>query len=136
MVSGAPDRLAGALHRYGEALGIAFQIQDDLLDLVGEERIVGKSLGRDLDKGKITLPIIHFLRGASHAERGTALRLIAGGDAEALRQRLIGSGAVERAGRAAADLVDQAKQQLVAVPAGEPRDLLAAMADAVVARDR
>ncbi len=49
--SGAPQSVADALYRYGMNLGTAFQIQDDLLDLVGEERLVGKPLGRDLELG-------------------------------------------------------------------------------------
>src|SRR5262249_13787387 len=50
--------------RYGRWLGIAFQIADDLLDLVGEERITGKSLGTDLDQSKPTLPLIYLLGDA------------------------------------------------------------------------
>lgn len=57
---GAPDALAS----FGRNLGIAFQIQDDLLDLTGEERVVGKSVGKDSEKGKLTLPLIHHLRNA------------------------------------------------------------------------
>src|SRR5437667_958863 len=48
------ERLAG----YGRRLGIAFQIADDLLDLVGEEQATGKSLGTDVDQRKLTLPLI------------------------------------------------------------------------------
>ena len=56
----APDT-AEALYNYGETLGIAFQIIDDVLDLTGDPQTVGKSLGRDLAKGKLTLPLIHAL---------------------------------------------------------------------------
>ena len=56
----APPAIRKALTRYGLLLGVAFQIVDDLLDLLGEEDTVGKSLGRDLEKRKLTLPLIHL----------------------------------------------------------------------------
>src|SRR5260370_20318445 len=59
--SGAEPDTVHRLARYGRWLGIAFQIADDLLDLVGEERITGKSLGTDLDQNKPTLPLIYLL---------------------------------------------------------------------------
>src|SRR3954464_12136702 len=52
------------LELYGLSLGTAFQIQDDILDIVGDPTTVGKTLGLDLEKGKLTLPIIHYLRTA------------------------------------------------------------------------
>ena len=58
----APETIVAALDRYGRNLGIAFQIADDVLDIWGEERIAGKSLGTDLEKQKLTLPVIYLLR--------------------------------------------------------------------------
>ena len=60
--AGAPESTVAALDRYGRNMGIAFQIADDVLDIWGEERVTGKSLGTDLEKQKLTLPIIHLLR--------------------------------------------------------------------------
>ncbi len=51
---------AAAFERFGMALGTAFQIVDDCLDITGEEDVVGKSLGTDMEEGKITLPLIHL----------------------------------------------------------------------------
>src|SRR3954466_12517348 len=62
--SGANEPQAQALESYGQAIGTAFQIQDDILDLVGDVRAVGKTLGVDAEKGKMTLPLIHFMRTA------------------------------------------------------------------------
>ena len=50
------------MYEYGRRLGMAFQIVDDCLDLVGVEKTVGKSLGSDLKNGEPTLPMIHLLR--------------------------------------------------------------------------
>jgi octaprenyl-diphosphate synthase len=67
--AGADVPVCEALSRYGNDLGVAFQIADDLLDMVGEEAAVGKSLGTDLLKQKATLPLIRLLRMASPTER-------------------------------------------------------------------
>ena len=61
LYSGVSDDVVEQLAKYGRYLGIAFQIADDLLDLVGEERAVGKSLGTDLEQRKLTLPLIRLL---------------------------------------------------------------------------
>ncbi|MCG3136272.1 MAG: Octaprenyl diphosphate synthase [Phycisphaerae bacterium] len=63
-LSDCPVEWCRALHVYGEQVGIAFQIMDDLLDLTGNTVVVGKSLGSDRRLGKCTLPVIHFRRDA------------------------------------------------------------------------
>lgn len=64
-LSGVPPELVGLFADYAEALGMAFQIADDMLDLRGSEAEVGKSLGTDIEKRKTTLPLIHLLRRAT-----------------------------------------------------------------------
>lgn len=76
VVSGASDATTEALHLYGEKLGLAFQIVDDLLDLTGDEQTVGKTLGRDLEKGKLTLPLIHCLSTAQTGVREELVELL------------------------------------------------------------
>ena len=61
LLSGAPDATIQALREYGCKLGMAFQIVDDILDLVGDEHVVGKPIGGDLRQGTVTLPILLFL---------------------------------------------------------------------------
>lgn len=134
VLAGADDAIAGALDGYGTRLGIAFQLQDDLLDLVGDQDVVGKSLGRDLAKGKLTLPVIYHLEAADQHQRGELLRLIEDRDAVGLRSRLIESGAVEKAMKTAASLVGQAQGELPALPEGSARDLLGEIARAVIVR--
>jgi octaprenyl-diphosphate synthase len=58
LASAVPSVCRGLYH-FGQSIGTSFQIIDDLLDLTGDEQTVGKTLGRDLDKGKLTLPLIH-----------------------------------------------------------------------------
>jgi octaprenyl-diphosphate synthase len=133
-LSGASDEVQAALSLYGERTGCAFQIQDDVLDLAGEEAVVGKTLGRDLEKGKATLPVILLLRGASPWERSEVLQIIHRRDGTALLERLRRSGCLDEAKAAAQSLVDSAKAALDAVPAGTARDLLRELADEVVRR--
>ncbi len=68
--AGADRELEEALDRFGRNLGIAFQIVDDLLDLVGDEDQAGKSLGTDLEKQKPTLPVIRLLAQSDETQRG------------------------------------------------------------------
>lgn len=67
--SHAPPASRSTLRDYGVALGTAYQIYDDCLDLFGLERLAGKSLGTDLAKGKLTLPVLIALEKASDSDR-------------------------------------------------------------------
>jgi octaprenyl-diphosphate synthase len=134
LLSDGPGDSCEAMRRFGTLLGVAFQIQDDLLDITGDEAVVGKSLGRDLDSGKVTLPLIRYLARADEAERTDVRRLFAQGRAGRLRLRLIESGAVENAQAEAQRLVEQAKEDLSILPPGAARDLMSTLADAVISR--
>ncbi len=134
MLSGGTDTMRDAMYRYGVHVGMAFQIQDDLLDITGDEAVVGKSLHLDLDAGKVTLPLIRYLHRADETERSEVRSLFARGRAEKLRLRLVESPAVEEARDAAAQLVYDAKRELDAMPPSEARTLLTTLADAVVTR--
>ena len=113
----SPDVIS-ALRTFGMRLGTAYQIYDDVVDLAGDEAQVGKTLGSDLRKGKLTLPILHLLQHADDAERqrlSAALRdaLALGGAAasEAVRTLLDpywGFGRV-RQGEALRDLLPAAR---------------------------
>lgn len=75
-VSGLSESDQAALASYGMRLGTAYQIYDDCLDLVGSEEVVGKTLGTDLAKGKLTLPILNLLESATQKQRETIQRRI------------------------------------------------------------
>lgn len=135
-----------ALERYGRRIGVAFQIQDDILDLTGSEAGVGKSVGRDLAKGKPTLPLIVHLERVGPDERAGALRLLerasreggagASGAAEELGARLVASGAVDGARDEAERLVADGLSALEPLEPGPVRSALELMASAVVARTK
>ena len=134
-LSDAPEPAVAALGRYGTAAGIAFQVQDDLLDLEGREEVVGKSVGRDLEKGKMTLPTILHLANASPAGRQEALAAIAARDDATLRRLVVGSGAADEARRRAAGFVADARAELASLAPSPVRDLLDELAQRVIRRD-
>ncbi len=72
--AGGAGGAARRLRRYGEALGMAFQIVDDLLDYVGDARVTGKPTGPDLREHKVTLPLIAALPSMGDADRRTVTR--------------------------------------------------------------
>lgn len=134
-----PAAGADELNAYGEKLGLAFQIIDDVLDLTGSEDTVGKTLGLDLRKGKLTLPLIHLLQTGARESVVEVRRLLMhereSDDAVArIRELLDRHGAVAYATDVARGLIDHAKQSLSGIRDNAARDLLAEMADAVLTR--
>jgi octaprenyl-diphosphate synthase len=113
--AGASQTVIDAMDGYGRDLGVAFQIADDVLDIWGEERSTGKSLGTDLDKQKLTLPIIRLLATADHhtADRLRAAITAEGADSRAiLRPHLESSGALRYAWDRARSFAAQASRAL------------------------
>jgi octaprenyl-diphosphate synthase len=84
--SGAATEVVEAAERFGRNLGLAFQIYDDWLDLWGDDRQVGKSLGTDLQTGKPTLPILHLLSECSTDDRQHLLSVLHGDPTQRMRQ--------------------------------------------------
>lgn len=139
LLSGANPAQAEALGRYGENLGIAFQIVDDCLDLAGHEGKMGKSLGTDITTGKLTLPLLLTLHGPASPERERLARIMADGGGErdraAILPILAASGTVEAAYRTAMRHVQSAQEALAALPAGPSRESLHDLAEYVLSRD-
>jgi octaprenyl-diphosphate synthase len=125
------------LSRFGRLVGQAFQIADDLLDLVGQENLAGKSLGTDVEQGKLTLPLIHLLHAAPRlAERARAILCEPTAQRrEALQTLLRDAGSLEYARRRALELTGQARVELRCLPASTCRTILEAMTDRVVHRE-
>jgi octaprenyl-diphosphate synthase len=134
-LSAASPATVAALDRFGMGIGTAFQIQDDVLDLSGTESVVGKSLGRDLDKGKMTLPLILLLAHTGAGERGFLLEAIARRDSAALRRAAERSGALTEARERAAAIVAEAQGELAALAPSPARELLHSLAERVVTRE-
>jgi len=140
----ADARTTEALYDYGEKLGLAFQIVDDLLDLVGSEDTVGKTLGLDLAKGKLTLPLIHFLSEAGQDQVGqlrrllenvAATRQLEAATVESVRQLIVASGSVDHSRKVAGNLIDQACTALHPVSDSPAKSVLMDVAQALRVRE-
>lgn len=137
---GAGDAVAGRMWEFGLKVGAAFQIQDDLLDLTGAEPVVGKPVGRDLEKGKLTLPVIHYLAGLPSGERTEAEEFLrshgmGGGGRRLIAERLDRSGSLAYARARAAGLIEEARGLLrEGLAESEARASLEALAAAVISR--
>lgn len=139
LYSGMPEDVVDHLAQYGRLLGLAFQIADDLLDLVGEERATGKSLGTDLEQQKLTLPLIRLLADAS-PEDGSLIRRILNSPGnhkrEKLTEHLRTSDALAYARQRAEQLTEDAALHLECLPASDARSILEDLTRRVVHRDR
>jgi octaprenyl-diphosphate synthase len=119
----------GPLKRYGHALGMAFQIADDLIDYTEAESVTGKPGGQDLREHKVTLPLIHALRTMNGAGRREVeiffAEPVASDDRiERVIELVVANGGLEYARARAARMGDLAAQALADVPAGETSDVL------------
>jgi octaprenyl-diphosphate synthase len=140
IISKAPLSQEDAVTAYGKKLGLAFQITDDTLDYAADQKQLGKVLGKDLEEGKVTLPLIYLLRKADPGERDHIRNILqADSVSEADLTYTLGlmtrHGAVDDALRAAQSLSDEAKAALSVFPDSLPRQALAALADYVVQRE-
>ena len=127
--AGAAER--GALRRFGEVLGMAFQIVDDLLDYTADATVLGKPSGSDLREHKVTLPLIHALPRMSDAERrGVAALLRSAEPNEGQIAEVIGAvahvGGLDYARERAQRLGQQADAELDCLPSSPARDALRA----------
>ena len=130
-----------ALWEYGQNIGMAFQIVDDLLDFTGEEVTLGKPVGGDLREGKLTLPVIHLLADGHVRARALVGRIVGGQTASLdewreLRALLIESRSIDYAQNRAQDFADRAKRALHAFGPSPARDALQFLPDFVLSRDR
>jgi octaprenyl-diphosphate synthase len=105
-----------ALAAYGENIGMAFQIKDDLLDFQGEKRIIGKDVGADLKGKKITLPLIIALNKAPEKERSFVIKLlrkgVSGDDIRKIISFCAKYDGLEKAAQTALDFAQRAKESL------------------------
>jgi octaprenyl-diphosphate synthase len=134
--AGASDELAEQMYGFGRDLGIAFQIADDLLDVQGEERATGKSLGTDLEKQKPTLPIIRMLELATAEDRQAIVEILSGEsrDARRLAPLLDRYEAIDYCRSRGQSFADRARARLEHLPPGPARDVLAVMTEFVISR--
>ena len=126
-LNGQSDALVASMHSYGMKLGTAYQIYDDCIDLVGDEKAIGKTLGTDLAKGKLTLPMLYLLRDATEQQRTKLHRMVLKGepmDTSILAGIADYEGAIERAVQTARKLLEDARADLVGLSASSYSEAL------------
>ena len=139
VIADASPAQVRALYDYGDALGIAFQIVDDILDYSGAAETIGKNTGDDFRERKLTLPVIKAVAQADAEERDFWQRTIEkgdqqDGDLERALAILARHGAIEAARADALSWATRARNALDELPENEIRRLLADLAAFVVAR--
>ncbi len=138
IIGGGTSAQTEALRAFGMAAGLAFQIQDDVLNLVGTKEATKKDFRSDITEGKRTLVAVHALCHSPNRERLLAILSARATDPAVLAEAveiMQASGSVEYANTYARDLVIGAKHELdSALPKSRAKDLLLSMADFFVKR--
>ncbi len=136
-LAGASAEQSEALRTFGDHLGVAFQLVDDLLDYKGDAETLGKNVGDDLAEGKPTLPLIYTMREGTPEQAALVRQAIQKGgieDLESIRVAVEASGSLDYTANLARDYVARAIKCLDALPASEYRDALVELSEFAVAR--
>lgn len=138
VLSQAPEHIIQTLRRYGEKLGTAFQIVDDVLDFIGNEGVMGKPTGSDLRQGTVTLPVFHYIQcGGDEELLHQALKGLGEEREQAIRElvkKVRNSPAIEKSLDKARQFIDEAKEALSPLPDNQYRRAMMELADFVVER--
>lgn len=135
--AGASEPVIESMASFGRNLGMAFQIADDILDLVGHENQTGKSLGTDLDQKKLTLPLIWLLQNGPDAEKYKIKSLLENGSPlqrDQVKHILIDSGAIDYAKNKAEQFIAAGKRDLQALAPSAFRNILHDITDQILNR--
>jgi heptaprenyl diphosphate synthase len=140
MLSGADDTVVDIMTRFGERIGLAFQLADDIIDVASESTQLGKATGTDLREGVPTLPVLHFRRTAGSSPADRRLLELLDGDlsedgphAEAL-SLLRAHPALETAREDLRRVAADARSVLDPLPEGAVRQALESLCGSVVTR--
>lgn len=138
ILSGAQPSLELACAEYGQAMGTAFQVIDDVLDYTGDASVMGKNLGDDLREGKTTLPLIAAMQRATPLGRETIQQAIETGDVSmlgAVVELVRSTGALDVARAAARAEAERAIAAAQRLPANSYSDCLVQLATQLLARN-
>src|SRR5215210_1399647 len=136
-LGGLSLRQIDGLATYGQALGLAFQMSDDVMDLVGKPGLMGKGIGADLAEGTVTLPVIFAMREGDAAAIRRVLET-QGPSSELLEagiEAVLATDAINKTEAWAMEVVEAAIDGLSLLPGGPERAILEAIASEVVGRD-
>lgn len=139
IMGGASEDIVNIMYDYGRLIGLAFQIQDDYLDLVSDEESLGKPIGSDIVKGKMTLIVVNALENANDEDSEELLKILkdpnsSTDDIEVAIEIFNKYGSIEYARNIAQNNVDEAKQLLEILPDSASKTALKLIADFVLER--
>jgi len=138
IIGGGSPAQVETLSEYGRLVGLAFQIQDDYLDVISDEENLGKPVGSDIIEGKMTLMVVHALSNASDSDKEEIISILKA-DEDTNVDRAIELfekyGSINYARDIALDNVDQAKKLLESLDESEEKIALAMIADYVLQRN-
>ncbi|MBU1120994.1 polyprenyl synthetase family protein [Candidatus Micrarchaeota archaeon] len=140
LLAGAGKKEIEKIGAYAESIGIAFQIQDDILNLTGKEFAKGKGLGEDIHEGKRTLILIHALRKAKEKDRKRLLKIINShpSDRKTIKEAIEimkKTDSIEYAGEKARKLVEESWKELDAlIPSSEAKEKLREFGEYLIKR--
>jgi octaprenyl-diphosphate synthase len=141
VIGGATQEHEDALADFGLNFGMAFQISDDILDYMAEEKVLGKSLGKDLEEGKITLPLIYLLRDASEGD-GLKVKSIIQKEKHTMQdlKYIVGLldkyGSIRQSQKKARDILEEAKGRLSIIGDSHEKTALVTISDYVLSRGK
>ena len=133
MLSKADEATQNSLRIFGQKIGTAYQIYDDCIDIAGTERLTGKTLGSDLRKGKLTLPVLMLLSGRNGSDKEGLSQLILDARFEEIGQLLKSpnaNGALGASIDAGQTLVAEAQTHIESLPSSQYSNALIGLADA------
>jgi geranylgeranyl diphosphate synthase, type I len=135
ILGGASPEQEQAYHEFGMSLGLAFQVQDDILGIWGNEAVTGKSAASDLLEGKKSLPVLFGLgKKGAFARRWQAGPILAD-EVQAVAQMLADEGAIDYAQKTAKEMTTRARESLSrSQPKGQAGEALAELADQLIGR--
>ena len=137
ILAGASTDDRESLRKYGQHLGIAFQIVDDLLDYLSDSETLGKNVGDDLAEGKTTMPLIHAMRVGSDEDKALIRNAIRNGGLDDLTPILDivhNTGSVDYTRNQAHDQIGKAKRAIANLPDTSFKQTLLQIADIAIAR--
>ncbi len=122
LVAHAPEEKIDAAARFGKAVGIAFQLIDDMLDYAGNTGVMGKNIGNDLKEGKMTLPLIYLMKNGSETQKASVRKSVEENDEscfQAVSDAVRTSGALDYTYQKAKQAVAEAVRALSALDSGQ-----------------
>jgi geranylgeranyl diphosphate synthase, type I len=137
ILGGGTDKQVEALSEYGRLIGMAFQIQDDYLDVVSDEKDLGKPVGSDIVEGKMTLMVVHALSQASDEDKQLLVSILKDGGEEKVDEAIAlfeKYGSINYTRDIALQNVQKAKEILEVVEDSPAKEYLLLLADFVLQR--